>query len=157
MLELDKKDKKILEVLDQHGRASVSEISRKTGIPRDSVHYRIQRLIKSKVIRFFHVVLNPTELNHPIFTYVSFNFYNLDEQKEKKFYQTLQNNSNVVYVAKTTGKWDCLIAISAKNLEHLDKILREIRKDFSGIIKEFETSSIISELKYDSMVNLIEK
>lgn len=156
MDKIDKKDKKILNVLNLNGRAFVSEIARKTGIARDSVHYRLQRLLKNKVIRFVHTVLDPVELGYPVYTYVAFTLNNFDNSKEEKFYRFLMGHRNVAYVAKTTGKWDCLIAISAKNLEHFDSIMREIRHEFSEIIKEFESASIIQEKKYDSMVELIE-
>lgn len=156
MEKLDKKDKKILESINSNARLSVSQISRKTGIPRDSVHYRLQRLIKEKIIRFFHTVLNPDKLGYPIFTYVNFILYNFDQKKEEEFYKSLSGMKNVVYVAKTTGKWDCITAISAKNLAHLDEVLRNIRMKHSGIIKEIETASILKEYKYDYMADLVE-
>jgi len=156
MEKLDKKDKKILGILDHDGRATVSEISRKTGIPRDSVNYRLQRMIRLKFISSFHTIINPLKLGYPIFSYVDFVFHNIDEKRENEFYKHLLNHKNVVYVAKTTGKWDCTIAVCAKDLEHFDEILRQIRRNFSDIIKEFDSASIIKEYKYDSMVELIE-
>ncbi len=156
MEKIDKKDKKILNILNMNGRASVSVISRKTGIPRDSVYYRLQRLIKMKYIRFFHVVIDSTKLGYPIYTYVNFVLHNFDEKSEERFYNYLEGHSNVVYVAKTTGKWDCTIAVAAKSLEHFDEILKEIRRNFSDMIRDFDTASIIKERKYDSMINLID-
>lgn len=154
-MKLDTKDRKILELLNNSGRASVSDISRKTGIPRDSVNYRLQKLIKSKIIKFFHTVLDPLKLGYPVFTYVNFNLHNFDEEKENRFYNYLSRHPNIIYVAKTTGKWDCMITISSKNLEHFDEVLKDIRKNFSDIIKEFDTTSIIKEYKYDYMIGLI--
>ena len=156
MLKLDNKDKNILKMLYGDGRASVSEISRKTGIPRDSVHYRLQRLIKSGVINQFLLILDSVKLGYPVFTFVNFILYNFDDKTEKEFYSYLVQQPYVIYVAKTTGKWDCTISISAKTLEHFDSILRDIRKKFSPIIKEFETASIIEEIKYDYKLDLIQ-
>ena len=155
-MKLDKKDKKILEILNKDGRAPVSTISRKTGIPRDSVNYRLQRLIKSGIIKFFHTVIDPIKLGYPIFTYVNIILQNFDEENEKRFYSYLNGHPNIIYVAKTTGKWDCTIAVSAKSLEHFDEIMRGIRKEFSPMIKDFDTASIIDECKYDYMVGLID-
>src|SRR3989338_1672675 len=135
MDKIDKKDKKILSTMIHNGRASVSDIARKTGLPRDSVHYRVQRLLKTKIIRFVHTLLDPVKLGYPIYTYVMFTFSNFDNAQEEKFYRFLQGHKNVTYVAKTTGKWDCMIAISARNLEHFDTIMRDIRHEFSDIIK----------------------
>lgn len=155
LLKLDKKDKKILEVLNYNARLSIAEISRKTGIQRDSVLYRIKRMEKQKTIRFFHTVLNPGRLGYPIFAFVNIVLHNLDEKKEKNLLSFLKTHPNVIYVAKTTGKWDFTINIAAKNLQHFDEILTNIRMGFSPIIKEYDVASIIQEYKYDSMVGLI--
>ena len=152
---IDNKDKKILGVLDKNARLSVAEISRKTSIQRDSVLYRINRMKKLKVIRFFHTVLNPSILGHDIYSFVSFNLYNLTPEKEKELTGYFKSHLNIVYVVKTTGKWDFMINIAAKNLKQFDEIMQSIRMKFSDIIKEYETSSIIQEYKYDYMVDLI--
>ena len=114
-----------------------------------------KKMKKQKVIRFFHTVLDPTVLGHPIYTFVNFVLYNLTEEKERSFLGYLKAYPNVVYVAKTTGKWDFTINIAAKNLKHFDEVMKEIRMKFSKIIKEYETASIIEEYKYDYMVDLI--
>ena len=110
---------------------------------------------KQKVIRFFHTVLDPTVLDHPIYTFVNFVLHNLTEENEKSLLAYLKTHPNVVYVAKTTGKWDFTINIAAKNLKHFDETMTQIRMKFSKIIKEYETASIIQEYKYDHMVDLI--
>lgn len=155
MVNLDPKDKKILEALDKNARLSIADISRKTGIQRDSVLYRINKMKKQKVIRFFHTVLDPTVIDYPIYTFVNFVLHNLTGENEKSFLGYLKSYPNVVYVAKTTGKWDFTINIAAKDLKHFDEIITQIRMKFSKIIKEYETASIIQEYKYDYMVDLI--
>jgi Lrp/AsnC family leucine-responsive transcriptional regulator len=155
MVTLDNKDKKILEIINNDARLSVAEISRKTGIQRDSVLYRINKMKKQNVIRFFHTVIDPTVLNHPVYSFVNFVLYNLTEEKEKSFQRYLKSNPNVVYVAKTTGKWDVVIAIAARDLKQFDEIMTGIRMKFSKIIKEYDSSSIIQEYKYDNMTGLI--
>lgn len=154
-IKLDKKDKKILSVLDKNARFSIADISRKTGIQRDSVLYRINKLKKLGAIRFFHTVLNPSILGYEIYSFVFFRLQNLTIEKEKTFITYLKNNSNIVYVAKTTGKWDLVINIAAKNLKQFDEILQSLRMKFSNIVKEYENSSIIQEYKYDDMVGLV--
>lgn len=152
---LDAKDRKILEAISANARLSIADISRKTNIQRDSVLYRINKMQKQKAIRFFHTVLNPSVLGYEIYSFVNFTLYNLSEQKEKAFLSFLKTHPNIVYVAKTTGKWDITINIAAKNLKHFDEIMTQIRMKFSDIIKDYDTASIIQEYKYDYMVDLI--
>jgi Lrp/AsnC family leucine-responsive transcriptional regulator len=152
---LTENDKKILKLLDKNARMLISEISRRTGIQRDSVLYRIKRMEKLKVIRFYHTVLNPSILGCPIYTFVNIVLHNIDEETEKSLVSFLRQHPNIVYVAKTTGKWDFTICIAAKSLKNFDEIITQIRLKFSRVIKDFETSSIIQEYKYDYMVDLI--
>ena len=117
-VKLDKKDKKILTLLNTDARLSIAQISRKTGIQRDSVLYRIKKMQKQKVIRYFHTLLNPAVLGYPIYSFVNLTLNNLTEDKEKDLISYLKAHHNVVYLAKTTGKWDVTLCISAKNLQH---------------------------------------
>ena len=86
---------------------------------------------------------------------MSFTLHNLTPQKEKALTGYFRSNPNITYVAKTMGKWDFMINIAAKDLQSFDVIVHTIRVKFSDIIKEYETSSIIQEHKYDHMVDLI--
>lgn len=152
---LDEKDKLILAVLNEDGRAAISKIARKTGMPRDTVHYRLQKMIKEKYIKFFHPILDPGKLGYPIFAFVNFELHNFDETKERQFYNHLAEHPQAVYVAQVTGKWDCTIAIAARDIEEFDSLLRDTRKMFSTIIKDFEMASIIKEWKHDNMLGLL--
>ena len=154
-VKLDAKDKKILGVLDKNARATIAEISSKTGIQRDSVLYRINRMKRNNTIRFFHAVLNPSVMGYEIYSFVNYVLHNLTPEREGKFLAFLRTHPSIVYVAKTTGRWDFVICVVARNLKEFDEILYQIRMKFSDIVKDYETSPIIQEYKYDCMVDLI--
>jgi DNA-binding Lrp family transcriptional regulator len=99
---LDEKDMKILKILDKHARYSIAEISKKTGIQRDSVIYRIKKMEEKSVIRFYHAVLNPSALGYEIYADVNFVLHNLTPEKEEKLLDYLISHKNIVYVAKVT-------------------------------------------------------
>ncbi|MBI2548144.1 Lrp/AsnC family transcriptional regulator [Candidatus Woesearchaeota archaeon] len=154
-IKLDNKDKKIIELIQKNARISISQMSRKTGIPRDSIKYRLRRLEKEKVIRFYHAFLNPSKLGYPMYTYVTFVLSNVTQEKEKEFISFLVSHPNIIYVSKNSGKWDFTIGICSKEFKEFDDIIRTVRLKFSDIIKEFESSSVIQEYKYDYMADLI--
>jgi len=154
-VKLDNKDKKILTVLNNNARSSIAEISKKTGIQRDSTIYRINKLRKQKVIRYFHTQLNPSAMGYPINSFVNFKLHNVSAEKEKKFAMFVKKHSNIRYVAKTTGTWDFTISILAKDLAHFNKIITEIRRKFPTTIKEYDSAAVIEELKLDDMTGLI--
>ena len=154
-VKLDEKDKKVLEHLYKNARVPVSEISRKTGIQRDSVIYRIKRMEKLNVIRSYTVLLNPLMLGYPIYSFVDIELHNFDEKSEKSFLGFLKSHPQITYVAKLTGKWDYEIVISAKDLGEFEDILKQMRLRFSDIIKNYESSMILQEYKFDYFLDLI--
>jgi len=154
-IKLDSKDKKILEILDQNARMSIAKISKKTGIQRDSIMYRLKRMESSRIIAFYHARVDPVQIGYPVYSFVNFTLYNLDKEEEHKFLSYLKTTKNVTYIAKTTGKWDFTLSIAAKNLKHFDEIITQIRYKFSKIIKEYEVASIVEEYKFDSVYELV--
>ncbi|MBS3162658.1 Lrp/AsnC family transcriptional regulator [Candidatus Woesearchaeota archaeon] len=154
-VKLDAKDKKILELLSQDARMPVSEISKKSKIQRDSVVYRIKRLEKFKVIRFYTAILNPSVLGFPIYSYVHIKLHNLDETIEKQFVAFLIANPQVTYVVKISGEWDYDITIAARDLGNFEEVLKEIRYKFSKIIQNYSSDLILQEYKYDYLIDLI--
>ena len=54
-VKVDEKDRKILEVLKEHADYATRQIAKKTGLPITTVHNRIQKLKKEKVIKRFTV------------------------------------------------------------------------------------------------------
>ena len=157
MLKLDEKDKKILSVLNKNARKSIANISRATGIQRDSVLYRIKRMEEHSLILHYHAVLDPIVLGNPIYSFVTFELIYSSEDEKNKFISYLKSLKNISYIAKTSGKWDLIVNIVAKNLREFDQVLVDIRMKFSSIIKNYNSSSIIEEIKYDDMTELIEK
>ena len=154
-IKLDSKDKKILELLSQDARMSISEISKKSKIQRDSVAYRINKLEKLNVIKFYTTILNPLALGFPIYSYVHIKLHNLDESLEKQFVAFLVANPQVTYVVKISGEWDYDITIAAKDLGNFDDVLKEIRYKFSKIIQNYSSDLILQEYKFDYLIDLL--
>lgn len=154
-IKLDSKDKKILELLSQDARMSISEISKKSKIQRDSVAYRINKLEKLNVIKFYTTILNPSALGFPIYSYVHIKLHNLDESLEKQFVAFLVANPQVTYVVKISGEWDYDITIAAKDLGNFDDVLKEIRYKFSKIIQNYSSDLILQEYKFDYLIDLL--
>lgn len=154
-IKLDLKDKKIIEVLQKNARETTTSIEKKTGIPRDSVKYRINRLKKYGIILSFHTRINPAKLGYPMYVAMGITLYNLSEEREKQLKNFLVNHPKIVYVAKMSGKWDYFIGVCCKDFKELDFVTREIRKKFSKEIKEYDVSTVIEEYKYQYMSGLI--
>ncbi|MEW6035389.1 MAG: winged helix-turn-helix transcriptional regulator [Candidatus Micrarchaeota archaeon] len=61
---LDTIDEKIISELDNNARQSNSQIARRTGVPKSVVGYRIRRLEKSGVIKYYYAVIDSYRLGY---------------------------------------------------------------------------------------------
>ncbi|MCB9358588.1 Lrp/AsnC family transcriptional regulator [Candidatus Woesearchaeota archaeon] len=147
-MKLDAKDKKILECLHESGRAKVSELSKKTKIQRDSIKYRLQRLVSRNILRGLLPRVNYTILGFPLLYRIDVNIASSDLEKETQLLGFLEFFPRVVYVEKITGKWDLSIVIAAKTNHDFDDVLKEIRSKYGDIIKDYEISTISRIVKW---------
>ena len=151
----DEYDKRIMRELDKNARKQLSELSKSVGLSRDAVRDRIKKLIAAKVIYTFKPIYNPPKMGFPIINYVFIALYNPSESKEKEFLQYLKNNKYVTYVGSLIGRWDYLFSIVAENQGQFDKVLKDIRRKFPHLIKDYEIYGILQEYKYEEIGQLI--
>ena len=75
MYKLDSKDKKILYLLHQNCRLSNTKISKLVGLSKDGVKYKINKFIKTGLIKGFFLNLRTIEMGYPTYV-VYFRFNN---------------------------------------------------------------------------------
>lgn len=153
--EIDSKDKKIIKSLYENGRKSVATIENETGIGRDSVNYRIKRLLKEEVISFISPILNPAKIGYPFINNVLIKTRISSNEIEERFIKKLLANPFITYIALLSGKWDFEIKTCSKNPEHFSDIIKQIRGLEKDYITDFEIFTIVKEPKYEDMTGII--
>ena len=141
-VKLDLKDKKILYELDINSRRSNSEIAKKVGISKQVAGFRIKRLVKEKVITKFYTVIDISKLGFAVHK----NFLrlqNVSREKEEELINYLKSHQNVVWLASCDGKFDLAFGTWAKDMEYLDKTLKELNKKFGEYVSERQIATII--------------
>ncbi|MBI5065312.1 Lrp/AsnC family transcriptional regulator [Candidatus Woesearchaeota archaeon] len=141
-LKLDLKDRKILFELDINSRQPNSTIAKKVGLSKQVVGYRINNLIKEKMISSFYTVIDISKLGFTVHK----NFLrlqNLTPEKEKELINYLINNPDVVWVASCDGKYDLAFGTWAKDVTYLDKTLKELDSKYGKFISQREIATII--------------
>ena len=63
-MELDMLDKKIMYELDFNARASITGIAKKARASKETVNFRIKRLLKEDYIKGFYTVFNTAKLGY---------------------------------------------------------------------------------------------
>lgn len=146
--ELDEIDNKILKEFSINARINIVDLAQKTKLSRDIINYRIKKLLKEKIIVQYRCYLNLQNLgvNH---YKIIFRTKNLDEQIEKKVKSYVALHKKATQFLKLIGSWDLEIEFETENEDELYKILNEVRKEFSNIIRDFDILRITETYKYD--------
>ncbi|MEK6942514.1 MAG: Lrp/AsnC family transcriptional regulator [Nanoarchaeota archaeon] len=114
MENLDLLDKKIMCSLDLNARISASQLAKKLNKSKETVNFRINRLIKNKVIKDFYTVFNTSKLG---WYYVKFyiKFKNITPQKEQELFEYVSRQEHIAYLASIEGNYDCFILVMGKS------------------------------------------
>ena len=130
---LDRLDRKILYQLDLNSRQSNKNIAKKVGSNKDTVNFRVNKLMKRGIIKRFSTEINTAKLGYNnIKTY--FQFQNFTEEKEKEFFKFLFTLPRVGWVVSCSGRWDALFCYWARDIFDFCNALMKIENKFSKYI-----------------------
>jgi len=139
---LDVKDRKILYELDVNSRQTNSEIAKKVGLSKQVVGFRIKRLEKEGIISFFYTVIGISKLGYTVHK-AFLRLQNLDRKKEAELIDYLKNSPDVVWLAVCDGRYDLAFGMRAKDVEQLDRKLKELNAKFGQYISERQIATIL--------------
>jgi len=119
---IDERDKKIIGLLKADSRMSIRDIAKHTGMRPSTVHQRIQKLRRDKVIERFTIRLDPkkTDENFVVFLLIS-----TREDLDDKFL----NHSCIKDVYGITGEFDLFMKLKFKDVDEFNSFLITFRKD----------------------------
>ncbi len=146
MIKLDEIDKRILEVISQNARSSITEIARLIKLEVHLVNYHLKNLIKEKVIVGFKPKININKLGYQWYLLL-IQLQRLDEKRRKEFLQFCKQYKKIYYVTNTVGLYNIMLDIHVKSAEEFKEVLLDLKDKFSDIIKTYETMVIFDEYK----------
>jgi len=139
MGELDKKDCKILNLLQDNCRMSLTEIARNVELSVDSVKKRINRMIKDDIFDP-KIQIRPRNFGFRNIVEVKIKLHNNTKEEYEEFIGYLKANPFVSEIIVTSGYWDLTIVIISKDALDLGRISGEIRNKFGKIINDWSES-----------------
>ena len=120
---MDSKDAKIIGILKQDSRTPIREIAKQTKIRPSTVHQRIQKLIKNKVIEKFTIKLNNNEVGENFIVFIL-----VKGGTSEYIDNQILNNEHVKEVFGITGEYDMLIKLKFGNIEEFHKFILDFRR-----------------------------
>ena len=144
---IDGKDALVLGAISMNARASYVELSRMTGLPPETVRYRLKLLEKKKIITNYTVTLNPNlESMHYYRVYIGLN--NPTEENVKKVTIYLLNLRQARRVIRVVSNYDIVYDILVGNGEELRQVKNQVEEKFCDIINAQVSIRIFEDLRF---------
>ena len=105
MIELDKKDRSIIFHLIHDSRQSLKSIGRLVGMSKESTHYRINRLIKKRIIVNFSIFVNFRSFGYSAMM-THYRFININPIIKKEIIDFFVKSKFTFYVSVIEGTYD---------------------------------------------------
>ncbi|MFQ5620790.1 MAG: winged helix-turn-helix transcriptional regulator [Candidatus Nanoarchaeia archaeon] len=151
MTKLDVKDRKLLYHLSRNSRLSYTQLSKRIGLSKNAVKYRIERLKREGVVKKFASVVNLRSLG--LSTVAILFKFNDDVYENKAILDYFVNHDYSSGVVTLSGQWDVFAEFVWKDINHLHNILNGILEYFGDVLNSYETFSSLETLRVEHLVS----
>ena len=136
-MKFDEKDLKILEALKQNSSRTTRQISKLTNIPITTVHNRIKKLEKNKIIAGYTIKLNHELLGNDVLVYILLSIKYLDKTKvsQEDIAKKIKIHDCVEEVNILTGDDDMLVKARFKSISKLNGFITKVLRNIEGVDK----------------------
>lgn len=121
----DRLDLSILNMLAENARKPYLEISRECGVSGAAVHQRIQRLTANGIIQGSRCLINPSSMGYETCAFVGIILREPDQYQQMIDY--LEHCPEIVECYFTSGQYDILVKLYARNNDHLLHLLQDLQ------------------------------
>lgn len=148
---LDELDIEILKELQRECRTPLQDIADKVGAPTSTVHYRLKRLERTKIIDGYYAKLNPDKLDIDYIASIRVSV-DLKPLSYEKIGEELSKIPGVWSVYMVLGDCDFLLMTRSKNREEFLAIIDRIL-EVKGI-RQLHSQVIVKLIKEDPRLEL---
>ena len=140
---MDSIDVKILEVLQENSRISISELSKKVNLSLSAVSERIKKLETSGIVEQYTTIIDAKAMNKSLSVLMMISIDNSDA--EQKFFKLVQEDDEILECHHITGDYDWIIKIVTESTATLEALMTSI-KSIHGV-RSTQTIVFLSTVK----------
>lgn len=123
---MDKKDAKILEVLQREGRISFKALADECDMPESTVRVRVRRLEREGIILGYKAILSPKKVGRETVASVSINL--TSKRYEGAVLEELGKMREVLFFSPIIGSHDIIAFTACRDIEGLNALVNRISK-----------------------------
>lgn len=131
--ELDRIDRRILDVLQRNGRITNSELAEQVSLSASACLRRVQRLEHNGVISGYAALVDPRAVGLGLQAFVRVQLARHDAQSIAHFVQRIGESAEVVACHALTGDMDYLLHVVVEDLDHFSRFLLDRLLNESGV------------------------
>lgn len=141
---MDAIDSKILEVLQENSRVSISDLSKQVNLSLSAVSERLKKLEASGIIEKFTVILDSKALGQELTVLMNVSLENPRDTVE--FLEVVNKESEILECHYVTGEYDYILRITTKSTATLESLMNRLKA--IPEIKRTQTNVVLSSLKH---------
>ena len=153
--ELDKIDRKILSILQQDARISITDLAEQVWLSVTPCSERVKRLEKEGVILGYHARLDPQALELSLLVFVEIKLSAKSGVIFEKFKQEIIKLPNVLECHLVSGDFDYLVKARIPRMADYRKLLGDILLTLPGA-QESRSYIVMEEVKETLILPLVE-
>ena len=134
-MQLDPTDRRILAVLQKHGRMSNADLSERINLSASACHRRVQRLEDDGFIRNYVAMLDPRKLGLPSTVFVEITLSGQSDELLEAFETAVQRIPNVLECHLMAGTADYIMKLVVEDTDDFARIHRQYLTRLPGVTR----------------------
>jgi len=143
-IDFDEKDFEILSHLSFDAKIPIIDLEKKVKLTSKAIIYRIKNLEKKGIILGYNAIVDFEKIG---LKFYKLDFYLNDLSLINEMYSFAKNHEKIAYVMKTFGGPDYEIEVFVENIAELNKIIRDVRENFSKVIEHYRFHHVSHTIK----------
>lgn len=124
-MELDRTDRRILELLQKEGRITNSELATRVNLSPSPCLRRVKALEQSGVIRQYVALVDPRKVGLGLLAYVTVKLEKKGKMPSEQFVRAIESWKEVIACYSMTGDMDYLLRVNVEDLDHYSRFVME--------------------------------
>ena len=140
---MDSIDAKILEVLQDNSRISLSDLSKRVNLSVSAVSERIKKLDSSGIVECYTAIIKPESMHKDLAVLMQ---VRIDvTHDESKFFKLVEETPDILECHHVTGEYDYIMKIVTDNTATLEALMSKV-KSIPGV-RGTQTNVFLSTIK----------
>ena len=148
-MDLDRKEREILRILQTDGRMSNVELAERVGLSESPCFRRVKRLEESGLIQGYTANLDQRQLGLQVTAFVQVSLDKQDDRKQRDFLTRVEAEEHIVECHAMSGSHDYLLKVLAYSMDHFSELSMSRILKFPGV-SNMESHFSLMAIKQDA-------